>query len=96
MDAYFFNGTFANTGYRAAKGLSNAGLITTLPDDQWIKELSNWVSSSWAGIQILVADHAIGPSVRDPDAKLNGLPPANEGEKALCGMQKMRKPGGFV
>jgi len=41
-------------------------------------------------------DRAIGPVTRDPLAKSYVVPPSTEAEYKLCGVQKMRKPGGFV
>lgn len=81
--------------YKAQEQLSG-GRVVSLPDDQWIKELTSWESSVWATYQITVADYAIGPIVRDPLSKNFTKPPSNQAEKRLCGMQKMRKPGGFV
>ena len=83
--------------YETQAVLSNfEGFVETLPDDQWNKEIHNWESIVWAAYQTLIADYSIGPTVRDPLAMSYVLPPANDAEKALCGMQKMRKPGGFV
>lgn len=76
--------------------LATDGHVETLPDDQWMKEIKGWEATAWAGHQIAIADHAIGPAVRDPFAKSSVLPPSKAAQKSLCEMQKMRKSGGFV
>lgn len=76
--------------------------IPSLPDEQWIIETQAWYESVIASLQIMFADYAIGPDRRDPslsrDPTLNSsiIEPQTPGERALCGMQKMRKPTGFV
>lgn len=85
------------TRYSAQDELSTFdGVIAALPTDQWIHELQSWESIVWATHQVILADYAIGPAVRDPLSESIVLPPTNSGGKQLCGMQKMRKPGGFV
>lgn len=79
-----------------AQSLNTEGIIATLPDDQWISELQGWESITWATHQTVIADFAIGPTLRDPLAISYVLPPTNEAERSLCGMQKMRKSGGFT
>ncbi|KAF2733301.1 hypothetical protein EJ04DRAFT_605754 [Polyplosphaeria fusca] len=75
---------------------SPTGFVEALPGDQWIQELQGWNSIVWAGHQALIADYSIGPTIRDPLSTSYVLPPSNNAEKSLCGMQKMRKPGGFM
>lgn len=73
------------------------GLIREgVPDDQWINEVEGWESQVWAGLQILIPDYAIGAKARDPQADYYVIYPNSTAEKALCGMQKMPKAGGFV
>lgn len=72
-----------------------SGLVPELPDDQWKKEVMGWEAWALAGIQILFADFAIGPKVRDPAASYT-MAPTTAGEKQLCGAMKMRKSGGFA
>lgn len=72
------------------------GVLSSLPDDQWVKEVVSWESNAWAALQIAVADYAIGAANRDTFSKQYVKEPSSEGEKKLCGMQKMRKSGGFV
>jgi hypothetical protein len=43
-----------------------------------------------------MADYSIGPALRVADAARYVIKPETEGEKAICGVQKMRKMGGFV
>jgi hypothetical protein len=76
------------------------GFISKLPDDQWITEIQGWASSAWAGMQMYIADRAIGPVVRNPDASSTPgediIPPSTPEEKKLCSMQKVLKTGGFT
>ena len=76
--------------------VSEAGFSAGLPDDQWIEEVVNWESYVWAGLQIAVADHALGPQLRVPEPSPAIVLANSTAEKALCKMQKMRKAGGFV
>lgn len=78
------------------KATSSAGMVNKLADDQWVREVEGWNAISWAGHQIVLAEYAVGQSVRDPTAPDYTRPPTSAGEKSLCGMQKMRKAGGFV
>jgi hypothetical protein len=83
--------------YKSQEELSSSqGVISTLPSDQWIQELQSWESIVWAAHQVILADYAVGPAMRDPLSESIVLPPKKSIEKKLCGMQKMRKPGGFV
>lgn len=70
--------------------------IVALPDDQWAIEMGRFKAHALAGLQIAVADYAIGAKVRDPLAGPYTRQPETAGEKQLCGMQKMRKSGGFA
>ena len=47
-------------------------------------------------LQTRFADFAMGPSVRESDVSKAYTYPTSEGGKLLCGVQKMRKAGGFV
>ena len=58
--------------------------------------MHDWESIAWAAIQTFIADYMIGPAARDPLSKDSVQAPAEKGEKDLCGVQKMRKQGGFV
>ena len=69
---------------------------TQVPNDQWITEIKGWESFTWAALQTTVADHAIGAQSRDPRAAQYVSRPTDQGDIELCGMQKMRKSGGFV
>lgn len=72
------------------------GWVYTLPADQWTREVKRWGAVSLAMLQTRFADYAIGPSVRDSQVSEAYRPPASDGAKRLCGVQKMRKAGGFV
>lgn len=81
----------------AAKQVQSDGSISVqLPPDQWITEAKWMESFVWASLQITLSDFAVGPSVRDPDVVKYVIKPTSTGDKQLCGMQKMRKAGGFV
>ncbi|KAJ4298081.1 hypothetical protein N0V90_005980 [Kalmusia sp. IMI 367209] len=82
--------------YQAQAKYNSAGSISGLPDEQWIQELQLWEATVWAEYQIIVSDHAIGPTVRDASSQKYYLSPENDAEKKLCHAQKMRKQGGFV
>jgi hypothetical protein len=70
--------------------------IDSASPTQWINEATNWSKYLLASTQIILADFAIGPGTRSPTSKDNVVRPATEGEKLLCGAQKMRKSGGFA
>lgn len=81
----------------ASSLVSPSGFVEKLPDDQWIIEVRRWVSLQWAAYQTAISDYAIGPKVRDASTEsLYDFPPPTEGGRKLCGMQKMRKGGGFM
>lgn len=67
-----------------------------LPDDFWKQEVIGWEYETWAAMQIAVSNYAIGPQSIDPYEDGYLLKPETQGEKALCGVQKMKKTGGFV
>ncbi|OAL45319.1 hypothetical protein IQ07DRAFT_662175 [Pyrenochaeta sp. DS3sAY3a] len=80
-----------------ASGLQeNFGIITELPDDQWIKEVVGWESTLWASLQVELAEYAIGRAYRSPGVAAFVKTNLTSGEKAFCGKQKMGNPGGFV
>jgi hypothetical protein len=80
----------------AAEEFGNDSTLFDLPDDNWENELLAWEQYVWSQIQVAVADYAIGAEVRAPGAENYHKNITTEGERALCGMQKMRSPGGFV
>jgi hypothetical protein len=85
-----------NTGLKAKELLDSSGVIHYIPDDQWIQEFIGWESHVWAGLQFAVADHAIGTSTRQGSAGSLQRDYTNDGEKQLCGSQRMRMAGGFA
>lgn len=70
--------------------------IISLPNDQWKREVLGWEREVWASLQILISNYAIGPSVIASLTNDQWVRPQTEGEKALCGAQKMKKSGEFV
>ncbi|KAL1604937.1 hypothetical protein SLS60_004478 [Paraconiothyrium brasiliense] len=72
------------------------GLVTELPDDQWLKEVVNWENYAWAGFQIMLSDAAIGPILRTQLADSYTDAPATAADSTLCQSMKMRKAGGFA
>lgn len=74
----------------------NSGTIPSLPNNQWIVELQAWESFVWAALQTSIADYAIGPAVRSSLVEGNVTRPATSAQNKLCGIQRMRKAGGFV
>jgi hypothetical protein len=80
----------------ADKLIRIGGFIPSLPDDQWVKEIVGWESTTWAALQIAVEKYATGAKSIDPSADDYVKAPETDGEKALCAMQRMRKSGGFV
>ena len=71
-------------------------VIFKLPNDFWRQEVLGWEQEQWAAMQIMMSQYAIGPKASDPLADGYWIKPVTEGEKALCGAQKMRKSGEFV
>jgi hypothetical protein len=71
-------------------------MIPSMPDDYWKREVLGWEQEVWAAMQMAVSQYAIGPKASDPFADAYVIAPQTEGEKALCGAQKMKKSGGFV
>jgi hypothetical protein len=72
------------------------GVITSLPDDQWVQEVVAWEKYVWAALQITVADYALGYETQDSSAQDATKNVTTLGEKRLCQSQRMRKSGGFV
>jgi hypothetical protein len=82
-------------GLEVTKLLGNS-YIHSLPDDQWIREIVRWERFIWASMQTTISDYAIGYVTREPSAKDFIIKNATEGEKQLCGVQRMRKSGDFM
>jgi hypothetical protein len=72
------------------------GLVSELPDDQWIKEVVNWENYAWAGFQIMLSDAAIGPITRTELADIYTNAPSTAADSVLCQSMRMRKAGGFA
>ncbi|KAH7112542.1 hypothetical protein B0J11DRAFT_573000 [Dendryphion nanum] len=76
--------------------IAKRGLVPSLPDDQWVKELAGWEAATWATFQIGVTDYSTGVKNRVQSVEDNVHLNLTVGQKQLCGMQRMRNPGGFV
>jgi hypothetical protein len=72
------------------------GVITSLPDDQWVQEVVAWKKYVWAALQITIADYALGYETQDSSAQDATKSVTMPGEKQLCQSQRMRESGGFV
>lgn len=81
----------------ASKLINVGGIIShRVPSDQWIRELTHWESQVYASIQIAVEKYATGAKSIDPFAESYIRAPETSGEKALCGLQRVRKSGNVV
>jgi hypothetical protein len=76
--------------------VDNGFISSTVPKDQWTIEVRAMEAFLWSTMQILVADYAIGPSVRLPALSRYIVAPQTPGEKQLCASQRMRKTGRIV
>lgn len=79
-----------------AKKFGNIGFITSLPNDQWMKEVLEWEKYIWASIQTVVSDYAIGYTALDPSTHDSIRTNLTNGEQQLCRAQKMKRSGGFM
>jgi hypothetical protein len=72
------------------------GTILSLPKDQWVQEVVGWERFIWAHLRIFISDYAVGYHIQDPSAEAVMRKNMTQAERSLCGMQKMRKSGGFM
>lgn len=77
-------------------GEGRMDILESLPDDQWIREVIAWEKYVWASLQTIISDYATGPATRDPSALDHIRNDTTPGERQLCGVQRMRKSGGFM
>jgi hypothetical protein len=84
------------SGLEAGDRIQGNGIVASLPDDQWLRELEGWESHVWAGLQQLMADYAIGAAARVPAMAGSTRSEMSEAEKTLCRSMRMRMSGGFV
>ena len=77
-------------------GDAQSGYSPGLPDDQWVKEVVGWENYLWAIYQTVVTDYGVGHASRDPAVLEVVKQNTTAGEKQLCGVQRMRKSGGFM
>jgi hypothetical protein len=71
------------------------GSLAQLSDDHWTKEVTDWESISWTGIQLWLSDYAVGSNMRNPLTANSVNVPKTAAEKQLCRAMKMKKSGGF-
>jgi hypothetical protein len=76
--------------------VQSEGRVTSLPDDQWMREILGWEKYIWASLQTVVSDYAIGYGALTASVQPYVRTQLTPGERELCGLQKMVKPGGFV
>jgi hypothetical protein len=69
--------------------------IAGIPDDQWRRDLTRAEQVIWASLQAYIADYAIGPTLLEGKAA-DLIPPSTDGEKQLCGVQRVKKSGDVV
>jgi hypothetical protein len=75
----------------------SGSIVLDLPDDQWITEVKTWYHVFWSQMQLLFSASAAGPEmIGFPVHEDYWRRPSTAGEKQLCGMQKMRRSGGFA
>ncbi|KAF2105559.1 hypothetical protein BDV96DRAFT_509152 [Lophiotrema nucula] len=93
--SYYFDMGYAEN-LRASALVGTGGYVDSLPNDQWVKEVAGWESTTWAMLQVAVGDYFTGAKARDPYADSYASLANSEGEKALCTKLRMRRSGGFV
>ena len=81
--------------YFAQPSYANAANVP-FSNDQWIKQLVKMENNTLAQIQIALSTYSTGLSNLGLKETPPILPNATEAEKGLCGLQRMRSPGGFV
>jgi hypothetical protein len=75
---------------------ANGGVLATLPDDQWVQEMVSWERNVWSQLRTRVTDYAVGYEVREPLMAAAVNNETTTGQRQLCGMQRMKSPGGFL
>jgi hypothetical protein len=66
---------------------------TSLPIDQWTKEVSSWFALQMALLQRGVVEYATGPSNLADDGHV--VPPVTEASRKLCSQQKVPLANGY-
>jgi hypothetical protein len=86
------------TGLNATSRFSGgSGFVTeAFPNDQWVSEVAGWEKYIWATFQAYISDYAVGYSVRVPALKESLRTNLTNGERELCGKQRMLKPSGVM
>jgi hypothetical protein len=79
-----------------ANKLISGSVIDSLPDDFWKREIVARENQILAALQTAMLYYAVGPKALDPDADTYWHKPETDGEKALCAVQRVKKPSGLV
>ena len=66
----------------------------SLPNDQWMIEVSSWFALAMAKLQQRIVQYATGPPYMPDGAILRG--PRNAAEMAMCESQRVRSPSGTM
>ncbi|KAJ9628419.1 hypothetical protein H2204_009256 [Knufia peltigerae] len=69
-----------------ASGWGMAG--SSLPNDQWMREVDHWYSMFWNSVQQFTAQYSVGDGVADQDKYR--VPPSEE-DKWMCGAQMVQR-----
>lgn len=72
------------------------GTNAPLPSDQWVEQFGLLINTVLTQIQIGLSAHATGPSALNLDVSAPMRRNTTTAERSLCGLQRMRSPGGFV
>lgn len=93
LSATTFYSTYGLGGdaLRASDTLFNT-VQEALPDNQWTIEVSSWMATSLARLQILAVQYATGPPTTTDKNLIQ--PPRSKEEKKLCRAQKVRSASG--
>ena len=76
---------------RASDTLFNT-IQKALPDNQWTIEVSSWMATSLARLQVLAVQYATGPPTTTDKNLIQ--PPRSKEEKTMCHAQKVRSASG--
>lgn len=91
-----FDGVYSGTEVERLMGEGRKEGLPGLPDDQWMREVVAWEKFVWASLQTVTSDYAVGHATRDPSVLDHIRNETTLGERQLCGIQRMRKSGGFM
>ena len=94
MNMYFSVNGRGSSALRAAETVYELAQQGSLPDDQWILEVSSWFAVSMAKLQQAVVAYATGPTDVHEGSYISR--PANANEEAMCFAQKVRSSAGTI